>query len=201
MPPGYTVTWSGQYEYLARAQERLGIIIPATLLLIAAIIYISRRSLPETALVLAGAPFALIGAVWLLHALDYNLSVAVWVGVIALAGLYAETATVLLLYLNVAVDEYHTRGELRDRAQLAEAIKDGTVKRVRPVLMTIATDVVGLLPIMWSTGAGADVMKRIAAPLVGGVVTSGLVVLVLFPVVFYLWKARRLPQHGQDGLD
>ena len=193
VPPGYTVAWSGQYEYLARAQERLALVIPATLLLIAAIIYISRRSLPETVLVLAGAPFALIGAIWLLYALDYNLSVAVWVGIIALAGLYAETATVLLLYLNVSVDEYRTRGALRDRAQLAEAIKDGAVKRVRPVLMTIATDVVGLLPIMWSAGAGADVMKRIAAPLVGGVVTSGLVVLLVFPVVFYLWKARELP--------
>ena len=192
VPAGYTLNWSGQYEYLARAQERLSLVIPATLLLIVAIIYISRRSLPETALVLLGAPFALIGAIWLLYLLDYNLSVAVWVGIIALAGLYAETATVLLLYLNVAVDEHRSRGELRDRAQLAEAIKDGTVKRVRPVLMTIATDVVGLAPIMWSAGAGADVMKRIAAPLVGGVVTSGLVVLLVFPVVFYLWKSREL---------
>ena len=193
VPPGYTITWSGQYEYLERAQARLAIVIPATLLLIAAIIYVSRRSLPETLLVLLGTPFALIGAIWLLYWLDYNLSVAVWVGIIALAGLYAETATVLLLYLNVAVGDAGKRGELRDRSALAEAIIAGTSKRVRPVLMTIATDVVGLLPIMWSTGAGADVMKRIAAPLVGGVLTTGLVVLLLFPVVFYWWKARELP--------
>ena len=193
VPPGYTITWSGQYEYLERAQARLAIVIPATLLLIAAIIYVSRRSLPETLLVLLGTPFALIGAIWLLYWLDYNLSVAVWVGIIALAGLYAETATVLLLYLNVAVGDAAKRGELRDRGALAEAIIAGTSKRVRPVLMTIATDVLGLLPIMWSAGAGADVMKCIAAPLVGGVLTAGLVVLLLFPAVFYWWKARDLP--------
>ena len=193
VPPGYTITWSGQYEYLQRAQARLAIVIPATLLLIAAIIYVSRRSLPETLLVLLGTPFALIGAIWLLYWLDYNLSVAVWVGIIALAGLYAETATVLLLYLNVAVGDAAERGELRDRSALAEAIIRGTSKRVRPVLMTIATDVLGLLPIMWSVGAGADVMKRIAAPLVGGVLTAGLVVLLLFPAAFYWWKARDLP--------
>ena len=194
VPPGYTIGWSGQYEYLQRAQARLGIIVPATLLLIALIIYISRKSLTETAFVLLGTPFALIGAIWLLYFLDYNLSVAVWVGIIALAGLYAETATVLLLYLNLSLNEHQARGPLRDRGALAEAIKEGTVKRVRPVLMTIATDVVGLLPIMWSTGAGADMMKRIATPLVGGVVTSGIVVLFVFPVVFYLWKARGLPR-------
>ena len=197
LPPGYTLTFSGQYEYLQRAQRRLALVIPLTLLLIAGIIYISRKSVAETLLVLAGVPFALTGAVWLLYALDYNLSIAVWVGVVALAGLYAETAVVLLLYLDVAVRESRDRGLLLDRDALARAIRDGTVQRVRPILMTIATDVMGLLPIMWSVGAGADVMKRIAAPLVGGVLTSGLVVLVLFPVVYYLWKARGLP--AEDG--
>ncbi len=194
LPAGYTISWSGQYEYMQRAERRLALVIPATLLLIAAIIYISRKSVAETLLVLLGAPFALTGAIWLLYALDYNLSIAVWVGIIALAGLYAETATVLLLYLNVSVQDYRERGLLNDRAGLMEAIKDGTVKRVRPILMTIATDVIGLLPIMWSAGAGADVMKRIATPLVGGVVTSGIVVLCLYPVVYYLWKARELPE-------
>ena len=194
LPAGYTIAWSGQYEYMQRAERRLAFVIPATLLLIAAIIYISRKSVAETLLVLLGAPFALTGAIWLLYALDYNLSIAVWVGIIALAGLYAETATVLLLYLNVSVQDYRERGLLNDRAGLLEAIKDGTVKRVRPILMTIATDVVGLLPIMWSAGAGADVMKRIATPLVGGVVTSGIVVLCLYPVVYYLWNARALPE-------
>ena len=193
LPPGYTLAFSGQYEYMQRAQRRLALIIPLTLLVIAGIIYISRKSVAETLLVLAGVPFALTGAVWLLYALDYNVSIAVWVGVVALAGLYAETAVVLLLYLDVAVLEARERGLLHDRAALAQAIRDGTVQRVRPILMTIATDVMGLLPIMWSVGAGADVMKRVAAPLVGGVLTSGLVVLVLLPVVYYVWKARGLP--------
>ena len=198
LPAGYTIAWSGQYEYMQRAERRLALVIPATLLLIAAIIYISRKSVAETFLVLMGAPFALTGAIWLLYALDYNLSIAVWVGIIALAGLYAETATVLLLYLNVSVREYRERGLLNDRVALMEAIKDGTVKRVRPILMTIATDVIGLLPIMWSAGAGADVMKRIATPLVGGVITSGIVVLCLYPVVYYLWNARGLPESSRD---
>ena len=201
LPEGYTISWSGQYEYMQRAERRLALVIPATLLLIAAIIYISRKSVAETLLVLLGAPFALTGAIWLLYALDYNLSIAVWVGIIALAGLYAETATVLLLYLNVSVRDYRERGLLNDRAGLMEAIKDGTVQRVRPILMTIATDVIGLLPIMWSAGAGADVMKRIATPLVGGVVTSGIVVLCLYPVVYYLWKARGLPAVSSGGGD
>ncbi len=193
LPPGYTLAWSGQYEHMQRAERRLALVIPLTLLLIAGIIYASRKSFAETVLVLAGAPFALTGAIWLLFALDYNLSVAVWVGIIALAGLYAETATVLLLYLDLSVREHSRRGLLTDRAALARAIQDGAAQRLRPILMTIATDVIGLLPIMWSAGAGADVMKRIAAPLVGGVLTSGVVVLVLYPAVYYLWKARRLP--------
>ena len=145
-------------------------------------------------MVLAGAPFALIGAVWLIYLLDYNLSVAVWVGMIALAGLYAETAIVLLLYLDGSYREYKARGHMRNRADLLKAIEDGSVKRVRPILMTIATDMIGLLPILWSTGAGADVMKRIATPLVGGVVTSGIVVLLIYPIVYFIWRSRGLPQ-------
>ena len=137
---------------------------------------------------LLGVPFAVAGSFWFLHILGYDLSIAVWVGIIALAGLYAETAIVFLLYLNGSVDDYRDRGLLTERSALRQAIRRGAVQRVRPIMMTIATDVVGLLPIMWSAGAGADVMKRIAAPLMGGVVTSGVVVLVLFPVVFYVWK-------------
>ena len=194
LPAGYTLTWSGQYEYMQRAERRLALVVPVTLLLIATIIYLSRKSLAETLFVLLGAPFALTGAIWLLYALDYNLSVAVWVGIIALAGLYAETATVLLLYLDLSVKEFQARGALTDRTSLAAAVQQGAVQRVRPILMTIATDVVGLLPIMWSAGAGADVMKRIATPLVGGVITSGIVVLVVFPVVYYLWLARGVAQ-------
>ncbi|MDE2804719.1 MAG: CusA/CzcA family heavy metal efflux RND transporter [Gemmatimonadota bacterium] len=193
LPPGYTIAWSGQYEYLERAERRLAWVVPLTLFLIFVLIYLTTRSVTETMLVLLGVPFAVTGSFWLLHILGYDLSIAVWVGVIALAGLYAETAIVFLLYLNVSYRDYRDRGLLTDRAALAQAIRNGAVKRVRPVMMTIATDVIGLLPIMWSAGAGADVMKRIAAPLVGGVVTSGAVVLLLFPVAFYLWKGRGLP--------
>ena len=194
LPPGYTLSWSGQYEYLERAQGRLMYVVPLTLLLIFVLIQLTTRSVTETAMVLLGVPFAVAGSFWLLHILNYDLSIAVWVGIIALAGLYAETAIVFLLYLNVSVRDYADRGLLTDRAALMHAIRRGSVQRVRPIMMTIATDVFGLLPIMWSAGAGADVMKRIAAPLVGGVVTSGAVVLLLFPVAFYLWKAR-----GLDG--
>ncbi len=201
VPAGYTIAWSGQYEYLQRAEQRLALVIPATLLLIAMIVYVSRKSVFETLLVILGAPFAVTGAIWLLYILDYNLSIAVWVGMIALAGLYAETATVLLLYLNVSVKEYRERGALTDRAALAEAIKDGTVKRVRPILMTIATDILGLLPLLWSTGSGADVMKRIATPLVGGVATAGLFVLLVYPVVYYLWHARALERTPQTSVE
>ena len=198
MPPGYTLSWSGQYEYMERAQQRLAYVVPLTLLLIFVLIYLTTRSVTETLLVLLGVPFAVAGSFWLLHILNYDLSIAVWVGIIALAGLYAETAIVFLLYLNVSYRDYRDRGLLTDRGALVQAIRRGSVKRVRPIMMTIATDVIGLLPIMWSTGAGADVMKRIAAPLVGGVVTSGVVVLLLFPVAFYVWKARELVEVGEQ---
>ena len=194
LPPGYTLAWSGQYEYLERAERRLMYVVPLTLLLIFVLIYLSNRSAAETCLVLLGVPFAVAGSFWLLYILGYDLSIAVWIGIIALAGLYAETAIVFLLYLNISLGDYRDRGLLTDRAALARAIRSGSIKRVRPIMMTIATDVLGLMPIMWSAGAGADVMKRIAAPLVGGVVTSGAVVLLLFPVVYYLWKARGLPE-------
>ena len=188
------IAWSGQYEYLERAERRLMYVIPLTLLLIFVLIYLANRSAAETCLVLLGVPFAVAGSFWLLYILGYDLSIAVWIGIIALAGLYAETAIVFLLYLNISLRDYRDRGLLRDRTALAHAIRSGSIKRVRPIMMTIATDVLGLMPIMWSAGAGADVMKRIAAPLVGGVVTSGAVVLLLFPVVYYLWKARELPE-------
>ena len=192
LPPGYTLSWSGQYEYLERAERRLTYVIPLTLLLIFVLIFLTTRSVIETVLVLLGVPFAVAGSFWFLHILGYDLSIAVWVGIIALAGLYAETAIVFLLYLNVSTDDYRDRGLLTGRSALRQAIRRGAVQRVRPIMMTIATDVIGLLPIMWSAGAGADVMKRIAAPLMGGVVTSGVVVLVLFPVAFYAWKGRGL---------
>ena len=194
IPPGYTIVWSGQYEYMQRAQQRLMYVVPVTLVLIFVIIHLSTGSIAETGLVMLGVPFALIGSVWLLWWLDYNMSVAVWVGVIALAGLYAETAIVLLLYLDQSYKDSKAQGLITDRNSLIEAIYRGSVQRVRPILMTVATDVIGLLPIMWSTGTGSDVMKRIATPLIGGIMTSGFTVLVIFPVVYYLWRSRGLPK-------
>ena len=197
LPDGYSIAWSGQFEYLQRAERRMALIVPATLLLIAMIVYLSRRSLVETLIVLCGAPLALTGAVWLLYVLDYNLSVAVWVGMVALAGLYAETAIVMLLYIDLAVDDYRARNRLTGPGALTEAVREAAAQRLRPVLMTMATDAVGLLPILWSVGIGADVMKRIATPLVGGVVTSGVVVLLLIPAVYCLWKGRALSNSPQ----
>ncbi len=194
VPTGYTIDWSGQFESMQRARRRLMLVVPLTLVLIVVMIYINTRSLVETGMVLLGAPLAVTGAIWLLYVLDYDLSVAVWVGIIALAGLYAETALVLLLYLRSAYRKFQRNGSQRDRNGLLQAIGNGSTQRLRPILMTIATDVIGLMPIMWSQETGAEVMKRIAAPLVGGVTTSGLVVLVVLPLVYSVWKSRGLPK-------
>ncbi len=202
IPPGYTVTWSGQYEYMQRAQQRLMYVIPLTLVIIFVIIFINTGSLIETGIVFLAVPFSLVGAVWLLYLLDYNMSIAVWVGVIALAGISAETGVIMLLYLDIAYDDYRKRGLIKDRNGLIEAIYHGAVQRVRPKVMTVSAIIAGLLPIMWSHGAGADVMKRIAAPMVGGVATSAIVVLVIYPILYYLWKGRGLPKGGKfTGFD
>ncbi len=197
LQPGYTVNWSGQYEYMQRAQERLLLVVPVTLLIIIVILYLNTKSLIKTAIVLLAVPFSLIGAIWLLYLLDYNMSVAVWVGLIALAGLDAETGVVMLLYLDVAYEDFRKKGLLNNRNDLADAVYHGAVRRVRPKVMTIATTIVGLLPILWSQGTGADVMKRIATPMVGGLVTSGIMELAIYPIIFYLWRSRSLPQGGK----
>jgi len=194
LPPGYTIAWSGQYEYMQRAEERLLYVIPLTVIIIFVIIYLNTKSVVKTGIVFLAVPFSLVGAIWLLYLLGYNMSIAVWVGIIALAGLDAETGVVMLLYLDHAYDDFKRKGWLKNRNDLMDAIYHGAVKRVRPKVMTIAVIVAGLLPILWSHGAGADVMKRIATPMVGGVVTSGLMELAIYPVIFYLWRARRLPK-------
>jgi len=196
LPAGYTLTWSGQYEYLQRAQERLAYVIPLTIVIIFVIIFLNTKSLIKTAIVFLAVPFSLVGAIWLIYLLGYNMSVAVWVGIIALAGLDAETGVVMLLYLDQAYEDFKGRGVLSDRNDLADSIYVGAVKRVRPKVMTICVIVAGLLPILWSHGAGADVMKRIATPMVGGVVTSGIMELAIYPIIFYLWRGRRLPSGG-----
>ena len=188
LPEGYYLEWSGQYEYMMRARERLTIVIPVTLLLVIVLLYFNTQNLIKVAIVLLAVPFSLIGAFWLIYLLGYNLSVAVWVGIIALAGVDAETGVVMLLYLDLAFDRFKRAGRMNSLADLQEAVEDGAVKRIRPKMMTVMAILLGLLPIMWSTGAGADVMKRIAAPMVGGVITSFILELLIYPVIFTIWK-------------
>ena len=196
IPTGYSLGWSGQYEYMVRAQERLQLVVPVTLVLIFLTIYASTQSVARTLIVLSAVPLSLIGTFCLLYALDYNLSIAVWVGIIALAGLSAETGVVMLLYLDRACDAARAQGRLRTLAELRQAVFDGAARRVRPVVMLSATTALGLLPIMWSTGTGADVMKRIAAPMVGGVVTTAVVVLLVFPAVYCIWRGWGLSRQA-----
>ncbi|HXR48998.1 MAG TPA: CusA/CzcA family heavy metal efflux RND transporter, partial [Candidatus Limnocylindrales bacterium] len=192
LPPGYNLFWSGQYEYMLHAKQRLLMVVPLTLLIISLIIYLNTRSLLKTAIVLLAVPFSLVGAFWTLYLLHYNLSVAVWVGIIALAGLDAETGVIMLLYLDLAYDEWKQKGLMRGLGDLRDAIYHGAVKRLRPKIMTACVIIAGLAPILWSHGTGADVMKRIAAPMVGGVITSTISVLVVYPAIYYLWRSRHL---------
>jgi len=188
LPAGYHLLWSGQYEFLERAKERLKYIIPLTLLIIFILLYMSTHSVTKVMLVFLAVPFSLIGAFWLLYLLGYNLSIAVAVGLIALAGVDAETGVVMLLYLDLAYHKWKDKGLLKSEKDLEEAVIEGAVKRVRPKMMTVMAILMGLLPIMWGVGAGSDVMKRIAAPMVGGIVTSFLLELLIYPVIFTIWK-------------
>ena len=190
VPAGTRLAWVGQFKYFERAKERLTWVIPLTLAIVVLLLFANTKSVTETAIVMLAVPFSLVGAVWLLYFLHYNVSVAVWVGLIALAGLDAETGVVMLLYLTLAHARWAREGRLRTREDLREAIVEGAAKRLRPKLMTVATMIIGLVPVLWSTGTGADVMKRIAAPMVGGLVTSFLLELLVYPAVFAVWKGR-----------
>jgi Cu(I)/Ag(I) efflux system membrane protein CusA/SilA len=196
VPPGYTIVWSGQYEYMLHAEQRLRVVIPITLLIIVLILYLNTRSVAETLIVMLAVPFSLVGAIWLIWWLQYNMSIAVWVGIIALAGLDAETGVVMLLYLNVSRDEWRRRGAMNTLGDLRQAIYHGAVQRVRPKAMTVSVILAGLMPILWSHGTGADVMKRIAVPMVGGVITSFVMELLVYPAIYFVWHGWRLP-HGQ----
>jgi len=195
-PPGYYIQWAGQFEYLKSAEQRLWVVWPFTLLIIFVLIYLNTRSAVKTTIVLLAVPFSLVGAFWLLYLLGYNMSVAVWVGLIALAGLDAETGVVMLLYLDHAWDKFRAAGRMNSISDLQEAVIDGAVQRIRPKIMTICAILFGLLPIMWSptNQSGADVMKRIAAPMIGGVITSGILELLLYPVIYVFWRKRHLPR-------
>jgi len=199
LPAGYTITWSGEYENMQHAQERLMYVIPMTLFIIFIILYLNMRSVTKVAIVLLAVPFSLVGTFWFLYFLGYNLSIAVWVGIIALAGLDAETGVVMLLYLDHAYDEWKKKGLMSTTMHLKDAIHHGAVQRVRPKIMTASVIIAGLVPIMWSHGTGADVMKRIAAPMVGGVVTSVILELLVYPAIYFLWKSRALKKEAESA--
>ncbi len=188
LPTGYTLSWSGQYEAMERVRERLKVVLPLTLFLIFLLLYMNTKSTAKTMLILMAVPFSAVGAIWLLYLLGYNMSIGVWVGLIALMGVDAETGVFMLLYLDLAFEERRAAGRMRNLADLREAITHGAVKRIRPKLMTVATMFIGLAPIMWSSGTGADVMKRIAAPMIGGIFTSFVLELVVYPALYEVWK-------------
>jgi Cu(I)/Ag(I) efflux system membrane protein CusA/SilA len=192
LPADYTLAWSGQYEAMQRVRERLKVVLPLTLLLIFVLLYWNTGSASKTILVLMAVPFSAVGAVWLLSFLGYNMSIGVWVGLIALMGVDAETGVFMLLYLDLAYEEARGAGRLRNVEDLRAAIVHGAAKRIRPKFMTVATMFVGLAPILWSNGAGADVMKRIAAPMVGGIFTSFLLELAVYPALYEVWKWRSI---------
>ncbi len=190
VPPGYHVAWSGQYEASERVKERLLVVVPLTVLLIFVLLYLNTRSIAKTLIVLLAVPFSAVGAIWFLYLLGYNLSVGVWVGLIALLGVDAETGVFMLLYLDLAYEKAKREGRMKSAADLQAAIQHGAVRRLRPKFMTVATTFLGLVPILWATGTGSDVMKRIAAPMIGGIFTSFLLELLVYPPIFEAWKWR-----------
>ena len=192
LPPGYTIVWSGQYEYMERAKARMKLVIPATLALIFLLLYFNFRSVGETAIVMLSLPFALVGGIWFVWMLGYNWSVAVAIGFIALAGVAAETGVVMLIYLDHAWSARSVGGRTPSLRDLYDAVMEGAVERVRPKMMTVTAIMAGLLPILWGHGAGASVMKRIAAPMVGGMISSTVLTLVVIPAVYSLWKEREV---------
>jgi Cu(I)/Ag(I) efflux system membrane protein CusA/SilA len=192
IPEGYRLIWSGEYENLTKTHERLKMVIPLTLFIIFILLYLNTRSTVKTMIVLLAVPFSLVGSFWFLYILNYNMSIAVWVGIIALAGLDAETGVVMLLYLDLAYEKWKKEGRMAKASDLKEAIMYGAVKRIRPKIMTVSVILAGLIPIMFSHGTGADVMKRIAAPMVGGVITSTILELIIYPAIYMIWRSRSL---------
>ena len=199
LPAGYSITWSGQYEYMVRAKKKLQIVVPFTLVIILLLLYLNFRNIIEVLIIMGTLPLALVGGFWLMYLLDYNMSVATSVGFIALAGVAVEIGIVMLVYLNQAYKNLHHRAELEHRLdinELRDAVIDGALLRVRPIMMTVAAIIAGLLPIMLGSGTGSEVMRRIAAPMVGGMVSATLLTLVVIPAVFFLWKQREVVKHN-----
>jgi len=199
LPPGYSVTWSGQFEFLERASAKLKVVVPFTLLIILVLLYLTFKSFGEALLLMATLPFALVGGIWLLYGLAYNLSVAGVVGFIALAGVAAEFGVIMLLYLKQAWSARIEQGQTSE-ADLLDAIREGAVLRVRPKAMTVAVILAGLLPIMWGVGTGSEVMQRIAAPMVGGMITAPLLSMFVIPAAYYLMRRRRKGRRAADQL-
>ena len=188
LPSGYTLVWSGQYEFMERVAAKLRVVVPVTLAIIFLLLFLNFRGVTESLIVMLSVPFAMVGGFWYLWLAGYNTSVAVWVGFIALAGVAAETGVVMLIYLDEAYEHLQSQGRMRDGNDVAEAVREGAVGRLRPKIMTVTAITAGLMPILWSSGAGADVMKRIAAPMVGGMITSTVLTLVVIPAIYLLWR-------------
>jgi Cu(I)/Ag(I) efflux system membrane protein CusA/SilA len=201
LPAGYFLKWTGQYEQLEEMVNRMKILIPVTLMIIVVLLFLYFKNFVEVLIVLLSIPFALVGTIWLLWLLEYRLSTAVWIGVIALAGLAAQTGIIMIVYIDHALEERRRAGKLRNKDDVIAAHMEGTVQRVRPKLMTVGTMLVGLIPLLWATGSGADVMKRIAAPMVGGLVTSAFLTLEIIPVISTYWRQEQLLWEQLEPLD
>jgi Cu(I)/Ag(I) efflux system membrane protein CusA/SilA len=199
LPPGYSLIWSGQFENIQQANARLQWAVPLTVAIIVVLLYLATRSWFRVSVVLLAVPFSAVGAIWLLWLLGYHLSLAVWVGMIALAGLDAETGLVMLLYLDNSYERFRDQGRMRTSADLWQAVHDGAVKRIRPKTMTVAAAFIGLVPLLWASGTGADVMRRLAAPMLGGLFTSFLMELLIYPIIFYVVKGVGLPGAKAQG--
>jgi Cu(I)/Ag(I) efflux system membrane protein CusA/SilA len=199
LPPGYHLKWTGQYELLEQMQGRMKFLVPLTIAIVLLLLYLNFGNLAESLIVLASVPFALVGSIWLLALLGYNLSTAVWVGIIALVGLAAQTGVVMVVYCDSVYNKRKAQGLIRDLDDIVDATLEGSVQRVRPKLMTVATMMIGLVPLLWSQGAGADVMKRVAAPMVGGLFTSAFLTLEIIPVVYTYWRYSQLKREKRTG--
>jgi copper/silver efflux system protein len=198
LPVGYSILWSGQYESAERVRQRLTLVVPLTIAIILFLLYINTRSFVKTTIIALAVPFSAVGALWMVYALGYNMSIAVWVGIIALLGIDAETGVFMLLYLDLAY-ENAKREQPLTRHRLFEAVVEGSAKRLRPKFMTFAAMTIGLVPILWSIGTGSEIMKRIAAPMVGGIVTSFLLELLVYPAIYLLWRERSLARGPDDS--
>jgi Cu(I)/Ag(I) efflux system membrane protein CusA/SilA len=192
LPAGYRLEWAGQYEYMLRVRERLSVVIPLTLALIAILLYMNFRSLAATGIILLTIPFAVTGSVWMVWIMGYQFSVAVWVGIIALAGLAAQTGTLMIIYLEEAFHHYQAAGRMKTQHDLFEAITYGAVQRLRPKLMTVCMVTFALVPALWAEGAGAEAIQRIAAPMIGGLITSTILTLEIVPAIYSLWRGREV---------